>query len=93
MRKLGIEDAAMKIPAYGYHKTEKNLKKNSSIELLTASENVKRPSGKFGQGCLISGKGKIQTSGDLAELTKMKFPEARGVLIVSVEKAEYAYDD
>jgi len=92
-RKLGIEDTAIKIPAYGYHKTEENLKKNSSIELLIASKNIKRPSGKFGQGCLISGKGEIQTSGDRSELAKAKFPGARSVLTVTVKKVKYAYND
>lgn len=93
IKKLGIEDVTIKIPAYGYHKTEKNLIKNNRIKLLIASKNVKRPSGKFGQGCLLSGKGEIRTSGDSAELTKTKFQGARGVLIVSVEQAEYTYDD
>ncbi len=93
VRKLGIEDNTIKIPAYGYHKTEKNLKKDSSIELLIASKDVKRPSGKLGQGCLISGKGEIQTSGDLAELTKTKFSGSRGALIITVEKVKYIYND
>ncbi len=83
VKKLDSEGAEIRIPAYGYHKTEKNLKKNSSIELLIASKNVKRPSGKLGQGCLLLGKGEIQTSGNQAELTKTKFPGSRGVLIIT----------
>jgi len=34
VRKLGIEDTTIRIPAYGYHKTEENLIKNNYVELL-----------------------------------------------------------
>jgi hypothetical protein len=92
-RTLGIEGEEVRIPAWGYHKTEENIRKGSPVELLMGSKNIQRPSGKFGQGCKLSGKGEFQTSGNLAELTKKTFPGSRGVLIVKVEKVLYTYND
>ncbi len=92
-RTLGVEGEEVRIPAWGYRKTEDNIRNGSLVELLIGSKSFQRPSGKFGQGCKLSGKGEIQTSGSLAELTKKTFPGSRGVLIVTVEKVLYTYND
>jgi len=92
-RTLGVEGEKVRIPVWGYRKTEDNINKGSTVELLIGSKSLQRPSGKFGQGCKLSGKGKIQTSGSLAELTKKTFPGSRGVLIITVEKVLYTYND
>ncbi len=92
-RTLGVDGEEVKIPVWGYRKTEENIRKGSLVELLIGSKSMQRPSGKFGQGCKLSGKGEIQTSGNLAELTKKIFPGSRGVLIVTVEKVLYTYND
>jgi len=92
-RTLGVEGEEVRIPVWGYHKTEENIRNGSPVELLLGTKTLQRPSGKFGQGCMLSGKGEIQTSGSLAELTKKTFPGSRGVLIVKVEKVLYTYSD
>jgi hypothetical protein len=73
------------IPAGFYNITEDNLKKNNHVELLAASSKVQGTNGP-GQGCSISGKGEIQTSGKIADMVKSKFSWARGALVITVEK-------
>jgi hypothetical protein len=86
IKSLGIkDDETVLVPAGYYHKTEENLKKNSRIELLAGTRKVQGANGP-GKGCLIRGRGEIQTSGELAELAKKKFPWARGVLVVKAEE-------
>jgi len=92
-RTLGVDGEEVRIPAWGYHKTEENIRKGSPVDLMIGSKTIQRPSGKLGQGCKLSGKGEIQTSGSLAELTKKTFPGSRGVLIVTIEKVLYTYND
>lgn len=79
------ENGIIVIPAGYYNVTEENLKKNNSVELLIASRKVQGTNG-IGQGCCISGKGEIQTSGKFADLAKSKFSWARGALVITVEK-------
>jgi len=88
VRTLGIKDNEIRIPAYSYYKTEENLSRESRVELLIASKGVQRSSGKFGQGYRLSGRGEIQTSGDVAELAKAKFSGVRGALVVKVEETK-----
>ena len=66
IRKLGIGEDRIVIPAGHYEKTEENLKRNNKIQLLIASKGVKRSYGP-GQGCIIEGEGKIETDGEIAE--------------------------
>lgn len=73
------------IPAGYYNITEENLKKNNNVELLIASKKV-QGTNSAGQGCCISGKGEVQTSGEYADLAKSKFPWARGALVIKMEK-------
>ncbi len=87
VRTLGYQDNVIRIPAWSYHRTEENLKRNPRVELLFASRQVRRPTGQ-GQGCRILGHGELQTSGPNAEAVKSKFPGTRGALVVVIESAE-----
>jgi hypothetical protein len=84
MRALGVEGDELFIPAGRYHQTEENLKRDPRVELLFASRQVARAGGQ-GQGFSILGVGELRTSGDAAEAVKVKFPWARGVLIVRMK--------
>lgn len=87
VRTIGIKDGEVIIvPAGAYHKTEVNLKNNNRIELLIASRQVQGAYSRFGQGCKISGRGELQTKGEIAEMAKAKFPWARGALVIKVEE-------
>ena len=85
VRISGIEDDTMVIPAGYYNKTEQNLQKNALVQLLIASREVPEPGGQ-GQGCIISGRGHIQTSGEVAETMKRNFSWARGALVIKIEE-------
>lgn len=86
VRALKTEDSRIiVIPAGFYNITEANLKKNNRVELLIASRQVQGTNG-LGQGCSISGKGEIQTSGEISDMVKSKFSWARGALVITVEK-------
>ena len=87
VRALGIGDDEIIIPTYGYRKTEENLNKNNRVELLIASKQV-QGSKSQGQGCRLSGRGEIQTSGDKAKLAQAKFSGARGALVVKVAEVK-----
>lgn len=82
---LGIEGDEILIPAWRYETTEANLKRDPRVELLFVAREVRRPDGQ-GQGCTVAGTGKLLTSGPTAEAVKAKFPWARGVLVVAIEK-------
>ncbi len=86
VRSLGVEDAdTVIIPAGRFKKTEENLNKNGLIQLLVASRQVKGNYGP-GQGCVLSGKGEIQTEGDYAQMAKEQFSWARGALVVHISE-------
>jgi hypothetical protein len=88
VRNIGIKDSGeIVIPAGGYRKTEENLNRNNRVEVMIASKDVEGTRGS-GKGFLFLGKGEVQTSGDLAETAKSKYPWARGALVISVEKIE-----
>ncbi len=85
VRALKTEDSGIIIiPAGYYNITEANLKINDRVELLIASKQV-QGTNSLGQGCCISGKGEIQTSGKFADLARSKFPWARGAFVITVE--------
>ncbi len=86
IRKLGISDNLILIPAGYLHKTEANLRHNPRIELLFATRQVQGTHGP-GRGCLVTGTGELQTTGLAATKVKAQFPWARGVLIVTIESA------
>ena len=88
VRNIGIKDSGeMVIPAGGYRKTEENLNRNDKVEVLIASKDVEGTRGP-GKGFLLLGRGEIQTSGELAELAKSKYPWARGAFVIYVEEIE-----
>ncbi len=86
IRRLGISDSLILIPAGHLHKTEANLKHNPRNELLFASRQVQGNHG-AGRGCLVAGTGELQTTGAAASKVKAQFPWARGVLVVTIESA------
>ncbi len=88
IRNIGIKDpGTIVIPAGGFNKTEANLKINDRVEVIIASKEVEGTRG-MGKGFLFSGRGEVQTSGELAERAKSKYPWARGALVIYVEKIE-----
>lgn len=89
IRNFGVIDGeTILIPAGRYHKTEANLRKSKSLQLLIASKQVERAGGRKGQGCILYGEGKIQTEGEFARRVKEKYTWARGVLVVKVQRSE-----
>jgi hypothetical protein len=88
IKSLDINDGkTIIIPAGGYHQTEKNLNDDNRIELLVGSKQVQGKNGP-GTGYRLIGRAEITKSGEFAELTKAKFPWARGALVIEVEKAD-----
>jgi hypothetical protein len=86
MRSLNSSpDTRIVLPAGRYQQTERNLAKDDRIQLLVASRKVQGTHGS-GQGCVIAGRGKVVTTGQLAEQAKQKFRWARGALVIEVEK-------
>ena len=85
MRKLGIKEDTIVLPAGRYHQTEMNLRQNSRIQLLVASRKVQGTRGP-GQGYLITGTGEILAAGDAVDAVKAKFPWARGAMVIHVEE-------
>lgn len=73
----------IRIPAWRFETTEKNLKLDPRTELLFVFRDVKRAEGQ-GQGCTAIGTGELLTTGPKAEANKVRFPWARGVLVVKV---------
>ncbi len=86
IRALGIEGDQVLIPAGGLRATEANLKSDPRIELLVASRQIQRPQG-AGQGCVLAGTGRMEMSGAAMDKVKARFPWARAVLVVTVERA------
>jgi len=86
IRTIGAQDpGTIVIPAGGFLKTEENLRINDRVEVIMASKEVEGTRS-MGKGFLFSGRGEIQTSGELAELAKSKYSWARGALVIHVEK-------
>ena len=86
IRKLGIGEDRIVIPAGHYEKTEENLRINNKLQLLIASIDVKGNHGP-GQGCILEGEGRIETDGEIAEKVRDIFEWARGALIINVKAA------
>ncbi len=88
IKSLDINDGkTIIIPVGGYLQTENNLNDDNRIELLVGSKQVQGKNGP-GTGYWLVGRAKITTSGKFLELTKVKFPWARGALVIEVEKAD-----
>ncbi len=81
---LDIQEELIAFPVGRYQKTEQNLRKNGRIQLLVASKKV--PGSRSpGQGCVITGTGEIIAAGEVVDAVRVKFPWARGALVVRVE--------
>jgi predicted pyridoxine 5'-phosphate oxidase superfamily flavin-nucleotide-binding protein len=81
---LDIQEGLVAFPVGRYQKTEQNLRKNRRIQLLVASKKV-QGSKSPGQGCLITGTAEIVAAGEVVDAVRVKFPWARGALVVRVE--------
>lgn len=86
IRKLGISDNVILIPAGYLRQTEANLKHDARIQLLFATREVQGQHGP-GRGCLVDGTGELQTTGEAATKVKAQFPWARGALVVAIQSA------
>jgi len=84
---LTIKEEVIAFPVGRYEKTEQNLRKDNRIQLLAASRKVQGTRSP-GQGCLISGTAEIVPSGEIVDAVRVKFPWARGALVVKVEKTK-----
>ena len=87
VRKLGIRDDVVVMPAGKYRQTEQNLAHDPQLTLLIASRQVDGRNGP-GQGCEIRGRGELVSEGALVEEVKASFPWARGALVVHVEEVK-----
>ncbi len=84
---LDVEDEIIVFPVGRFQKTEENLRKNGRIQLLVASKKIQGTKSP-GQGCEIRGTGEIVVSGKFVDAVRVKFPWARGALVVRVEETK-----
>ena len=87
LRRLGVEDGRIVLPAGHYRKTEENLQTNARVQIMAASRAVAGSHGP-GQGCLLHGVGAILSDGELVDRVKAAFPWARGALVIEIDKVE-----
>jgi hypothetical protein len=80
-------DDKLLIPVGGYHKTEANLKAGSVLVMMIGSKKAPGKRGP-GTGFRLTGSAEIKSSGEQYELTKQRFPWARGVLIFKIRQSE-----
>lgn len=85
LRVLGVEEDRIVLPAGRYHTTERNLGKNSRIQLMVASKSVQGTRGP-GQGYVIEGTARIVSSGELFDKVKARFAWARGAMVIDVKE-------
>jgi predicted pyridoxine 5'-phosphate oxidase superfamily flavin-nucleotide-binding protein len=85
MRALGVEEDRIVLPAGRYHTTERNLGKNSRIQLMVASRSVQGTRSP-GQGYVIEGSARIVSSGELFDKVKARYPWARGAMVIDVKE-------
>lgn len=84
LRRVGLREEVMLLPAGRYHMTEANLRRDNRIQVLVASKQVPGTRGP-GQGCLIRGTAEIVLAGEAFDAVKAKFPWARGALVIRVD--------
>ena len=85
MLALGVEEDRIVLPAGRYHTTERNLGKNSRIQLMVASRSVQGTRSP-GQGYVIEGSARIVSSGELFDKVKARYPWARGAMVIDVKE-------
>jgi hypothetical protein len=81
---LDVEEGMIAFPVGRYQKTGENLQKNARVQLLAASKKVQGTKS-MGQGCLITGTAEIVAAGKAVDAVRVKFPWARGAIVVRVE--------
>lgn len=79
-------EGRMLIPVGSMNKTEKNVESNPSVKLTIGSREVQGLNYK-GAGFLISGTARFANEGTIFNLIKAKFPWARAVLEITIDKA------
>jgi len=82
-----VVDEKVIIPVGTMVETEKNLKKNTKLQLTCGSREVQGLQ-YMGTGFLITGQAIMETSGSSFDLIHSKFPWARAALVVTVESAK-----
>ena len=80
-------DDKLRIPAYGYNKTEKNLKNRNEMILSIASRKIEGYKG-TGTGFIITGSTRFITAGEDFDRMKEKFTWMRAILEVTVTSAK-----
>ncbi len=86
IRQLGIGSDTLMVPAGHYLQTEANLQRDSRVQVLAASRQVRGSHG-LGQGVLVTGNAEVRVEGAEAAAVKEQFPWARGVLVIRAESA------
>src|SRR5574337_1658803 len=87
LRRLGVEEDRLVLPAGYYRKTEENLSRDARVQVLVASRSVQGSHG-AGPGCVLKGTATVLTDGELADRAKAAFPWARGALVITVASIE-----
>ncbi|MGQ8336727.1 pyridoxamine 5'-phosphate oxidase family protein [Sunxiuqinia sp. A32] len=82
------EDERILIPAYGFRKTEKNIKVNNEVKLTLGSKDVEGYKNYPGTGFLIEGTAAYIESGEEYDFMKEKFSFLSRVFEVTVTKAK-----
>lgn len=80
-------DDKLLIPAYGYNKTEKNLKTLNEMILSIASREIEGYKGK-GTGFIMKGTTRFISAGEDFDRMKAKFSWMRAILEVTVTSAK-----
>lgn len=80
-------DDKLLIPAYGYNKTEKNLKNRNEMILSIASKKIEGYKG-TGTGFIVTGSTRFITVGEDFDRMKEKFSWMRAILEVTVTSAK-----
>lgn len=83
VRSLGVdwESGEILVPVGGMGQTEANLARDSRVEVMAASRAVEGSHGP-GQGCLLRGRGEVETTGTRVDRVRATFPWARAVLLL-----------
>ena len=82
------EDGRILIPAYGFRKTEKNVRVNNKVKMTLGSKEVKGYKDYPGTGFVIEGTANYIESGAEYNLMKDKFSFLSRVFEVTVESAK-----
>jgi hypothetical protein len=82
------EDSRILIPAYGFRKTEKNIKVNNKVKLTLGSKDVLGYKNYQGTGFVVEGTASYIESGAEFDLMKSKFSFLTRVFEVKVDSAK-----